>query len=125
MKLLIDMNLSPRWVDFLTNAGFEAKHWSKTGNKSTPDVGVTTYAANNDYVILAHDLDFNAAITATQLGKPSILLISAPDPDPDVIGSHVLAALRQGQADLEKGVLAAVDPTRRRMGLLHLPAEGA
>ncbi|MCW5599101.1 hypothetical protein C8R30_1526 [Nitrosomonas nitrosa] len=31
MKLLIDMNLSPRWVDVLANAGFEAAHWSALG----------------------------------------------------------------------------------------------
>ncbi len=28
MKLLIDMNLSPRWVDVLVNAGFDAAHWA-------------------------------------------------------------------------------------------------
>jgi predicted nuclease of predicted toxin-antitoxin system len=26
MKLLIDMNLSPRWTDILTSAGIEAAH---------------------------------------------------------------------------------------------------
>jgi len=26
MRLLIDMNLSPRWVDLLVEAGFEAAH---------------------------------------------------------------------------------------------------
>ena len=28
MKLLVDMNLSPRWVPFLLDAGHEAVHWS-------------------------------------------------------------------------------------------------
>ena len=28
MKLLVDMNLSPRWADVLTNEGIEAAHWS-------------------------------------------------------------------------------------------------
>ena len=28
MKLLVDMNLSPRWVGMLTQAGIEAAHWS-------------------------------------------------------------------------------------------------
>jgi predicted nuclease of predicted toxin-antitoxin system len=31
MKLLIDMNLSPRWVSRLTDAGFEVRHWSTLG----------------------------------------------------------------------------------------------
>ena len=28
MKLLIDMNLSPRWVSLLAGAEIEAAHWS-------------------------------------------------------------------------------------------------
>lgn len=31
MKLLIDMSLSPSWVDLLISAGFEAAHWSALG----------------------------------------------------------------------------------------------
>jgi len=30
MKLLLDMNLSPTWVRFLEENGFEAVHWSTT-----------------------------------------------------------------------------------------------
>ncbi len=32
MKLLVDMNLSPAWVDVLRQAGFEAIHWSEIGS---------------------------------------------------------------------------------------------
>jgi hypothetical protein len=31
MKILIDMNLSPRWQKFLTEAGLQAAHWSELG----------------------------------------------------------------------------------------------
>lgn len=31
MKLLVDMNLSPRWVSFLSEAGMEAVHWTAVG----------------------------------------------------------------------------------------------
>jgi len=31
MKLLVDMNLSPRWVAVLEGAGFVAAHWSTLG----------------------------------------------------------------------------------------------
>ena len=32
MKVLIDMNLSPRWATVLTHAGLEAVHWSRLGS---------------------------------------------------------------------------------------------
>lgn len=28
MKLLIDMNLSPRWVELLADGGVEVAHWA-------------------------------------------------------------------------------------------------
>jgi predicted nuclease of predicted toxin-antitoxin system len=40
MKLLIDMNLSPRWISFLTEAGIQAVHWSTLGAHNAPDVEI-------------------------------------------------------------------------------------
>jgi predicted nuclease of predicted toxin-antitoxin system len=34
MRLLIDMNLSPRWTDALAGFGIEATHWSEIGARS-------------------------------------------------------------------------------------------
>jgi predicted nuclease of predicted toxin-antitoxin system len=120
VKLLIDMNLSPRWVDFLSNAGFEARHWSKLGAKSTPDPAFVTYARTHGYVVFTCDMDFNAIIAVTQGAKPSIVVISARDPSPDLVGEQVLAALRIAGADLERGALAAIDSPRKRMWVLPL-----
>lgn len=37
MNILIDMNLSPRWVEMLNNAGHHATHWISVGDKGAPD----------------------------------------------------------------------------------------
>ena len=37
MKLLVDMNLSPRWVSVLGDAGIEAAHWSTLGDPKVSD----------------------------------------------------------------------------------------
>jgi predicted nuclease of predicted toxin-antitoxin system len=37
MKLLIDMNLSPLRVPFLSSAGFAAVNWSTLGKVTAPD----------------------------------------------------------------------------------------
>jgi predicted nuclease of predicted toxin-antitoxin system len=50
MKLLIDMNLSPRWIAFLANAGWEAVHWSTVGRFDAKDSEIMTYAGENGYV---------------------------------------------------------------------------
>lgn len=58
MKLLVDMNLSPRWVNLLTSAGIEAAHWSVLGAGNASDPQIMRFAAANGYVVLTHDLDF-------------------------------------------------------------------
>ena len=57
MKLLVDMNLSPRWLTLLASAGWEAIHWGTLGKHDAPDSEILAYAALNEYVI-THDLDF-------------------------------------------------------------------
>lgn len=44
MRLLVDMNLTPRWVDLLTKAGFEAVHWSVVGTPDAPDSDLMSHA---------------------------------------------------------------------------------
>jgi len=51
MKLLIDMNLSPKWVSVLKKAGLEAAHWSRIGRPNAPDYEILEYARSNGYVV--------------------------------------------------------------------------
>jgi predicted nuclease of predicted toxin-antitoxin system len=36
LKFLIDMNLTPRWVEVLMRVGIEAAHWSTLGLINAP-----------------------------------------------------------------------------------------
>ena len=122
MKLLIDMNLSPRWVSLLTDAGFEARHWSTLGRSNAPDTEIMAFAKANGYVVLTNDLDFGAILAATHGEKPSVVQIRAEDVSPDVIGGQVIVALRQMTAELEEGALLTLDPNRPRLRVLPLPS---
>lgn len=124
MKLIVDMNLSPRWVGVLAGAGIEAAHWSTLGAKNAPDAEIMAYASANDYVVLTHDLDFGAILAATHGEKPSVVQIRAEDVSPDVIGKQVIVALRQMASELEEGALLTVDPNRTRMRVLPLRPRG-
>jgi len=120
MKLLVDMNLSPRWVSMLSDAGIAAVHWSTVGARNAPDAEIMAYAAAHDYVVLTHDLDFGAIHAATQGEKPSVVQIRAEDVSPHVIGSPVVSALRQMAEELKAGALVTVDPNRTRLRVLPL-----
>ncbi|MDH3209724.1 MAG: DUF5615 family PIN-like protein [Burkholderiaceae bacterium] len=120
MKLLVDMNLSPRWVKALADAGIEAAHWSNIGANNAPDAEVMAYARAHHYVVLTHDLDFGAILAATHGEKPSVVQIRAENARPEVIGKQVITALRQMAAELNEGALLTVDPHRARVRVLPL-----
>jgi len=120
MKLLIDMNLSPSWAGFLTNAGFEAAHWSALGDPTAPDRELTEFALNGGWVILTHDLDFGAILAASGRSGPSVMQIRADDLSFDAIGSAIIAALRQMADSLAAGALVTVEPARTRVSVLPL-----
>ena len=120
MKLVIDMNLSPRWADVLANAGFEAAHWSTLRTAIALDTEIMAYAKLNGCVVLTHDLDFGVALALTGNEGPSVVQIRTQDVNPDAIGKQVIAALRQLNEEVEAGALVTVDLKRTRLRILPL-----
>ena len=123
MKVLVDMNLSPRWVQLLRDAGWEAAHWSTVGKANAKDSEITAYAAANNYVILTHDLDFGAILAATGQSIPSVVQIRAGDVSPKAVGEQTVAALRHMASQLEAGALVTIESDRTRLRLLPLKPE--
>ncbi|MCL2423730.1 MAG: DUF5615 family PIN-like protein [Micrococcales bacterium] len=120
MKIIIDMNLSPRWVAYLVEAGIDATHWSDIGAHDAADADIMAFARDDGAVVLTHDLDFGAILAATQGERPSVVQIRAQDVSLESIGSHVVTALRQAAQELDDGALLTIDPNRARLTLLPL-----
>jgi predicted nuclease of predicted toxin-antitoxin system len=120
MKLLVDMNLSPRWVETLAQVGIEAAHWSSLGAPNASDASILEFARDNGYVVLTHDLDFGAILAATEVEKPSVIQIRAEDLSPELVGKALVNAVTQMAAYLDEGALLTVDPIRARLRILPL-----
>lgn len=120
MKILVDMNLSPGWVAFLAEAGFEAVHWSKIGSGDATDSELMAWAATNRHVVLTADLDFGAILASTKGTGPSVVQVRSDILTPRAIGCAVVLALRQASQELTEGALVSVDATRARLRILPL-----
>jgi len=118
MKFLIDMNLSPLWVQFLTDRGFEAVHWSTVGEINAPDSEILQFAAANGWIVFTHDLDFGMLLAVEKTAGPSVIQVRSQDVLPAAIGEIVLRAIEAAEAYLEAGALVTVDPSRHRIRLL-------
>ena len=110
MKLLLDMNLSPRWVDFLTEAGFEGVHWFTIGASTRRTPKLWPMLAH-DYVVLTHDLDFGSILAVTHGEKPSVVQVRSQDVRTESIGFLVVNAIRQMVLELEQGALLTMIPS--------------
>lgn len=75
MKMLIDMNLSPRWTRFLADHGIDATHWSAEGDVRATDSEVMLWARNRNCVVFTHDLDFEVLLSMTQEAGPSVIQV--------------------------------------------------
>ena len=120
MKFLIDMNLSPQWVEVFMSAGLDAAHWSTIGDSCATDRSIMEWARTSGYVVFTHDLDFGAILAATQADGPSVIQVRAENILPTKLGDTVLAAISHFKDALEKGALISIDPVKARARILPL-----
>jgi len=123
MKILLDMNLPPRWLHFLSGHGLECVHWSDVGECAAKDSVIMAYAREHGYVVFTHDLDFGALLAATRACGPSVIQIRTQNVLPEGIGALVLKAIRQFETELRHGALITVDPYRARARILPFGLE--
>ena len=120
MNVLLDMNLSYTHVPTLNQAGFNARHWSDVGSHDALDSEIVTWAAENDCVIITHDLDFGSILATLRLDGPSVILLRCGDTISHALTGVIIGVLRQFRDQLESGSLIVVDEFKTRVRILPL-----
>ncbi len=118
MKIVIDMNLSPDWVEVLKDAGWESVHWSTVGDMRATDDVIMSWARENGYVVFTHDLDFGVLLALTQAESPSVIQVRTQDVFPEVLSKRLVKVLLEHQTTLEQGALLTVDESKARVRVL-------
>lgn len=120
MKILLDMNLAPRWRAVLERHGHSCVHWAEVGDPRADDRAIMQWAAEHGYVVITHDLDFGAILAASQASAPSVLQVRTEDLLPEAMESLLIQALAEFAPDLETGALIVVHKDRSRARILPL-----
>ena len=108
MRFIVDMNLTPRWIAFLTGEGFDAKHWSEVGDPKAKDTLITNWARQNNFVVITNDMDFPQILAHTRESGPSIILLRGEPLTPEVRGEEFARLLRECSVELSQGAIASV-----------------
>jgi predicted nuclease of predicted toxin-antitoxin system len=109
VKILLDMNLSPDWVPFLGNAGFDTVHWSAVGDPRASDSELMAWARANGYLVFTHDMDFGSLLAATRAKGPSVRQVRVKNTMPSAIGADVVRVLHLRREAIERGALVTID----------------
>jgi predicted nuclease of predicted toxin-antitoxin system len=120
MRLLIDVSLSPQWVEELQRGGVDAVHWTSVGNPRAKDREIIEWAREDGCIVFTHDLDFGAILALTRASGPSVVQVRAQDVFPSAIGAVVLEVLAAHRDALEKGAIVSVDETTSRVRILPI-----
>jgi len=120
MKILIDMNLSPDWVEALAAESVDSVHWSKIGASSASDKELMAWAKSSGYMVLTHDLDFGAILAATNADAPSVVQLRFQDLAPSHGAQLVAKVLHDYRHELEQGALISLDEDKARVRILPL-----
>ena len=120
MKILIDMNLSPQWVEEFQRHGWKSLHWSAVGDPRAADTEIMSWARENDYVVFTHDLDFGALLALTHAEGPSVIQVRTQDVMPHNLGNRLINVLEQNESVLTKGALIVIDESKSRVRILPL-----
>lgn len=120
MRLLLDMNLSPRLVPILRRDDVDAVHWSEVGTPAATDREVLAFAREHDFVLATHDLDFGAILAASGGSTPSVVLIRADHLPLETLASRLIASMAAFARELQEGALLTIEVERSRVRLLPL-----
>lgn len=77
MKIVLDMNIPQGWKELLEAQGHETIHWREIGEIRAEDTEIMEWARQNQFIVFTHDLDFGSLLYATNVNKPSVILVFA------------------------------------------------
>ena len=120
VQIVIDMNLSPDWIDELTSQGWLSVHWSTIGDPKATDREIMDWARTNGRVVFTHDLDFGTMLALTHAAGPSVIQVRGQNVLPDHMSLIVIAAIKQHESELVAGALVVVDEVKSRVRVLPI-----
>ncbi len=117
IKLLADMNISPKTVARLKARGYNIIRVNEINMSKSKDKEIIEYARDNEYILITMDLDFGYILSYIKDNKPSVIILRLISPKPDNVSSHLLKALNNKDIlnNLIKGSIIIIEDNKIRM----------
>jgi predicted nuclease of predicted toxin-antitoxin system len=120
INIVVDMNMSPVWVELVSQKDINAVHWSTVGDPQETDRRILDWALSNDFIVLTRDLDFGIILAETRALNPSVIQVRIDSDDSNHARDLVLMVLRKHRSILLDGAFVSIDSDKERARVLPL-----
>ncbi len=120
MKFLADMGISPRTVNWLKVAGYDAVHLVEEGLEQLADDEILIKARHEGRILLTVDLDFGYLLAVSREILPSVILFRLGNESYEMINQRLSEVISQCTEDLEAGAIISVSDQAFRVRRLPI-----
>jgi predicted nuclease of predicted toxin-antitoxin system len=114
MRLLADLHISPRTVQFLRSLGHDVRRVNEILPSTSTDDTVVKQAAQDTRTILTQDLDYSAIITLSGAKTPSLISLRLSSSRIEYVNTVLEKVLPQIEQDVLSGMIITVEDSRIR-----------
>lgn len=125
MRILADMPISPRTVEFLRGMGHEVVHALDLGLARAADEEIVDQAKAAGMTILTEDLDFGAILAVTREIGPGVIILRVGNWRREEIENRLRTVLGELPEDSFRNSIATVDRHRVRFRRLPIQLQGS
>ena len=119
MRLLADLHIAPRTVQFLRSLGHDVLRVTDFLPATASDESIVERAAQDQRIILTQDLDMTAIIALSRRQYPSLVTLRLSSVRIEFVNAILQRTLPALEHDLQQGALVTIEDSRIR--LRHLP----
>jgi predicted nuclease of predicted toxin-antitoxin system len=121
MRLLADLHIAPRTVQFLRQLGHDVVRVSEVAQPTLPDDGIVSLARQQRWAILTQDLDFSRIVALSGARVPSLLSLRLASSRLEHVHSVLAHALPGLEPAVVDGAIITIEEHRVRVRPLPLP----
>jgi predicted nuclease of predicted toxin-antitoxin system len=114
MRLLADLHISPRTVEFLRSLGHDVVRVTDLLAPTAADSDIVVVAAQEGRVILTQDLDFSALIALGGVGAPSVITLRLSSSRVEHVNETLAKVLPGLEQEVAAGAVVTVEDARVR-----------
>lgn len=123
MRLLADLHIAPRTVEFLRTLGHDICRVTDLLPVDAPDEVIVERAAQERRTILTQDLDFSSIITLSGRRTPSLLSLRLSSSKIEMVNAVLQRTLPVLESELEQGAIVTIEDQRTRLRRLPLDTQ--